>query len=642
MVDSAASQPFRLMLCQKTPMRDGVNLSADVYLPNPSSPSPRPSPFKEEGAAAGSPSPRPSPFKGEGVLITPHPDPLPHGERGQRYPALLLRTIYHNKDPRYLRWAAGFVQAGYAVVLQDCRGRHDSDGVWDPYVCEVNDGVDTHEWVASQPWCDGQVATFGVSYPGCTQTCAAPSGSKHLKALVPIASQQDNYGHHRCDGAIAWANTAFFANMMGRTMQTEALAQLDMQTVWQSLPLVSAWDGVGDCPYFRGVVEHEAYDKWWSNYSLRQRYGQVDAPAYFMTGWYDSLMNETLKVFNGWRAQARSADARRQTKILIGPWSHQVAPWGRPQAAFQLGPNGEFDDVSFGREAWLDIVQEHLRWYDARLKGVKNGMDEGPPIRLFVMGENRWRSENEWPLARTRWKEFYLHAGRGPDALEGERQHGRLSEARSTGDEQPDRFRYDPDDPAPTWGGSYQMKDFGGPKDRREVEKRGDVLLFTSAPLDRDLEVTGPVTATIFAESSATDTDFTAALIDLHPDGRAILLTDGICRARFRAAAAGWTTGDLKNGTGPYDALYDPSFKPELMTPGTPYEFKIDMWATSNLFKAGHRIRVEISSSNFPRYDRNLNTGGRVGFDTARRVAHQTVFHDAARPSRVTLPVIPR
>jgi putative CocE/NonD family hydrolase len=184
------------------------------------------------------------------------------------------------------------------------------------------------------------------------------------------------------------------------------------------------------------------------------------------------------------------------------------------------------------------------------------------------------------------------------------------------------------------------MLDLGGPRDRREVEQRGDLLLFTGAPLERDLCIIGPVTAVIWAASSAEDTDFTATLLDVFPDGRAIILTDGICRVRFREAAAKWTPDDLRSGRGPYDALYDPAFKPSLLKPGTPYEFKIDMWATANMFRAGHRIRVEISSSNFPRYDRNLNTGGRVGFETAARVAEQTVYHDAHRPSRLVLPVV--
>lgn len=585
MISQHQDQPFRLMLHRKVPMRDGVELSADIYLPNP----------------------------GDG-----------------RYPTLLLRTIYHSKDPRYVRWAVGFVKAGYAVVLQDCRGRHDSDGTWDPYICEVPDGYDTHEWIGKQPWSNGRIGTFGVSYPGFTQSCPAPDGSKHLQALVPIASQQDNFGHHRSDGLIAWANTVFFPNMIGRTMQGEALAQLDLQAIQRRLPLHSVWDDIGDCAYVRDVVANEAYGHFWANYSLRHRYDKVEVPSYFMTGWYDSLLNETIKVFQGWRKHARSPEARRLTKIIIGPWSHQVAPWGRPQPGYQVEPDGAFDDAVFGPEAQMDIVAEHLRWYDARLKDMKNGMDEEPPLHLFVMGENAWRFESEWPLARTRWTEFYLHADSG------------LSEAKPTGKEAPDRFRYDPNDPVPTWGGSYQMKDLGGPKDRRGIEERKDVLVYTTPPLDRDVEVTGPVTATIWASSSAVDTDFTASLIDVYPDGRAILLTDGICRARFRKAADGWTPEDLRSGKAPYERLYEPGFKPEMLTPGTPAEFKIDLWSTSNLFRKGHRIRVEISSSNFPRYDRNLNTGGRVGFEAGGNPADQTVHHDDRMPSRITLPIIPR
>jgi putative CocE/NonD family hydrolase len=581
-----SDQPFRLMLDRKIPMRDGVALSADIYLPNAA-------------------------------------------HAGERYPTLLLRTIYHCKEPRYVRWAVGFVKRGYAVVLQDCRGRHESDGMWDPYICEIPDGFDTHEWIGSQPWSSGAIGTFGVSYPGFTQTCPAPGGSKHLRALVPIASQQDNYGHHRCDGLIAWANAVFFANMIGRTMQTEALNQLDFRAIWKRLPLATVWDEVGDCPYFRGVVAREAYDEFWTRYSLRHRYAEAAAPAYFMTGWYDSLLNETLKVFHGWKTEARSAEVRRHSRIIIGPWSHQVAPWGRPQAGHDVGPGGEFADATFGPQARMDIIEEHLRWYDARLRGVGGGIDEEPPVKLFVMGENAWRHAGEWPLANTRWTELYLQAngglGFGPPRQEGA----------------PDRFVYDPGDPVPTWGSAYQMLDMAGPRDRSAIEQRGDVLVYTTEPLEKDVCVIGPVTALLWAASSADDTDFTAALIDVDPGGKAIILTDGICRARFRAAAEGWTPADRMRGRAPYDALYDPAFRPSTLAPGTPYEFKIDMWSTGNVFKAGHRIRVEISSSNFPRYDRNMNTGGPVGAETTFRTAEQTIFHDPARPSCVVLPVIP-
>lgn len=564
------SPHFKLLLDHKIPMRDGVNLSADIFLPT----------------------------TGDGP-----------------WPTLLLRTIYNTKEKRYLDWTERFVRSGYAVVLQNCRGRHDSEGTWDPYVCEIPDGYDTHEWIGQQEWCNGKIGTFGLSYPGFTQTAPATLRSKYLKALVPIASQQDNYGHHRVDGVIAHATSLFFANMMGRVMQTEVLDRLDWEAIYRHLPLADSLAQLGECAYYRSVVEHEQYDDFWSSYSLRDRYEDADTPALFVTGWYDSLLHETITVFNGWKRHAKSPGTRNRTKILIGPWSHQVAPWGRKP----LGENGEFEDVVFGPHGVGDVYDIHLRWYDALLKDIDTGIDSEPPVKIFVMGRNEWRHENEYPLARTVWTELFLH-GQGPhDAQEDAVGGGSLSLQAPVTDEPADRFRYDPDNPVPSWGAQYQSMDRGGPRDRREVERRADVLIYTTEPLEHDMEVTGPVSATIYAASSAPDTDFTAALVDVFPDGRAIILCEGICRARFR------------NGTD----------KPELMQRNTPYEFRIDMWDTSNVFLAGHRIRVDVSSSNFPRYNRNLNTGNDIATDTEVRVAHQVVFHDPERPSRIRLPVIP-
>jgi len=563
--------PYRLLLDQRVAMRDGVELSTDVWLP----------------------------------------------PEGERFPALLIRNIYNNADRRYLAWMPPFVAAGYAVVMQDCRGRHDSDGVWDPYICEVTDGFDTHEWIGRQLWSDGQVGTFGVSYPGFTQTIPATLRSPHLKAIMPIASQQDNWGHHRVSGALHWSVSLFFATLIGRTMQGEPVALLDQDAFLRHLPLVTAVEAnVGRSDYFRGIVEHDRYDEWWSRYSLRSRYGEVDVPAYFMTGWYDSLLRETLAVFAGWKRAARSEPSRRLTRITVGPWSHQVAPWGRAN----LGPNGEFEDVAFGRAAHVDNIAEHLRWYDARLRGVDTGIDDEPPVRLFVMGRNEWRGEHEWPIARTRWTDVFLESGGGANTSGGD---GRLSfegpPGASSPASSPDRFAYDPADPVPSWGAQYQSSDLGGPRDRRAVEARPDVLVYTSPVLDRDLEVTGPVAVELWAATDAPDTDWTAALVDVFPDGRAIILCEGICRARYRDELA----------------------PPVLVPAGRPTAFRIDCWSTSNVFLTGHRIRLEISSSNFPRFDRNLNTGGRVGFETEWRAANQTVYHDADRPSRLILPVIP-
>jgi putative CocE/NonD family hydrolase len=556
------------------PMRDGVNLSADIWLPASS--------------------------QGDGP-----------------WPALLLRTIYDNQEPRYMGWTRKFIERGYAVVVQDCRGRGDSGGEWEPYACELNDGYDTHEWVGQQSWCDGNVGTFGLSYPGFTQTLPASLRSKYLKAVAPIASQQDNYGHHRVNGVIHHSVSLTFLNMLGHSIQSESLKHYDQQKFFKTLPIDTAMELVTRThPYYKGVIDHEQYDDWWDSYSLRNKYSEMAVPSLFITGWFDSLSHENFKLFNGWTMQARTEDARKKTKLIVGPWSHQVSPWGREP----MRENGEYQDRTFGRQGLWDIVDMHTHWYDQRLKGIDTGIDDEPPIKLFVMGQNEWRYENEWPLARTEWAKYYLH-GTGDSAGTG----GWLSTDLAAIDETADRFTYDPADPVPSWGAQYQSLDLCGPRDRTAIEQRADVLIFTSAVLTQAVEVTGPVTATIWASSDALDTDFTAALVDVEPaaedgeEGRPIILCEGIVRARFR------------NGTD----------NPEMMAPGEIYEFDIDMWDTSNLFEEGHRIRVEISSSNFPRYNRNLNSGNPIATDTEITVANQQVYHDSLHPSHITLPVIP-
>ena len=562
-------EPGRLKLNIPVPMRDGVDLSADIWLPPAS--------------------------QGDGP-----------------WPVLLLRTIYDNQEARYIEWTREFTARGYAVVMQDCRGRGDSDGEWEPYVCELYDGYDTHEWIGQQNWCDGNIGTFGLSYPGFTQTLPATLRSKYLKAVAPIASQQDNYGHHRVDGVIHHNVSFAFLNMLGRSMQYESLKHFDQDTFFFALPLDTAMEKVSTThPYYAGVIAHEQYDEWWSSYSLRDKYDQVDIPSYFITGWFDSLSNENFKLFNGWSKNARSEEARKKTKLLVGPWSHQIAPWGR----VPMGENGEYADRTFGKQALSDVIEMHMHWYDQQLKGINTGIDDEAPIRLFVMGENVWHDEYEWPLARTEWTKYYLHSSGNASG-----KYGTLSVKAPSSEEPVDQFIYDPANPVASLGSQYQTFDFCGPHDRSELQQRDDILTFTTAPLTEDTEVTGPIRATIWASSDAIDTDFTAALTDLEPDGKAIALCEGIVRTRFR------------NGTD----------KPEMMTPGDIYEFEIDMWNTSNMFKKGHSIRVEISSSNFPRYNRNLNSGNPIATDTEITVANQTIYHDSDHPSHVTLPVIPR
>ena len=544
------SQPLRIQLDVKVPMRDGVNLSTDIYLP---------------------------------------PD-------GGPFPTLLVRTIYDNQADWCIDMAKRSVPQGYAVVMQDCRGRFDSDGEFSPYFQEPEDGYDTQEWIGAQDWCDGNIGMFGSSYIGYTQSMTAPLRSKYLKALVPVNSQQDNFGHWRVDGPLQLHVAVNFLMMTGRSMQRGARSMMNWEEICRRLPLVSALDDIADIPFYRQAIEHYTFDDFWKAYSVRDRYGEIDAPAFIMTGWYDNLLHEGFKLFRGWSREARSPEARRFSKLLVGPWTHGDRDL----------PPGEF----------FDYIGEQLRWNDRRLKGIDNGIDDEPPIRIWVMGANEWRFENEWPLARTRYTDYYVHSAGGANTLLGD---GVLS-TDAPGAEPPDTYSYDPEDPVESLGGQIMGLGVSGPMDRRPVERRADVLVYTTEPLDRDVEVTGPITLTLFASSNAPDTDFTGTLVDVHPDGRAICLCEGIVRARYRESVE----------------------EPTLITPCEVYEFEVDMWETSNLFKAGHRIRLEISSSNFPRFDRNMNTGARPGFDTEMKVAEQTIYHDARRPSRLTLPVIPR
>ena len=525
--------------------------------------------------------------------------------KGDSFPVLLIRSPYSTQHPRYVNWAMRFAQHGYAVVMQDSRGRYESDGVWRPYIDETKDGYDTQQWIGGQPWCDGNIGTFGVSYPGFTQILPAPLRSPYVKALVPIANQEDNYGHMRYNGVLQLQNAMNFIWLGNRTNQNAPRNLIDWDNVYRRLPLFSALDDIGDRPFYREVIQHSTFDAFWKSYSMKGKYGEVEVPAYFITGWYDNLVHEGFKCFTGWKSQARTPEARAKTKLLVGPWPHNPIGTGEP-----------FGDIGFGPNAGMDIPGVHLRWYDQRLKGIDTGIDDEPPIRIFVMGKNVWRDEHEWPLARTQYTKFYLRSRGRANTLYGD---GELS--REPPESEPtDGFTYDPDNPVPTVGGQSMFIDNNGPMDRRPVERRDDVLVYSTAPLSNDLEVTGTIDLTLYAASSAPDTDFSATLIDVHPNGSAINICEGIVRARFRES---------------YEA-------PTLIDPGAIYEYKIRLWETSNVFKAGHRVRIEISSSNFPRFDRNLNTGHTPGMDAEMQVAQQTIYHNAQHPSHITLSVIPR
>jgi putative CocE/NonD family hydrolase len=327
---------------------------------------------------------------------------------------------------------------------------------------------------------------------------------------------------------------------------------------------------------------------------------------YHVTSWYDFVQGGTLAHYEAVRDHAMTPEARANQRLLIGPWAH-IFPYTVPTSRGT-------GDIDFGPAAKIELHEIQLRWFDYWLKGMRSGILDEAPVKIFVMGENQWRDEREWPLARTRYTPWYLHSGGGANSDHGD---GRLS-PKPPAEEPTDRFVYDPDDPVATCGGNTLIISTGV-QDQRPLEARRDVLVYTSEPLDAPLEVTGPIIVKLFAASNAVDTDFTAKLVDVRPDGYAQNIADGIIRARYRES----------------------TLRPMPLTPGTVYEFTIDLWATSHVFFAGHRLRIDIASSNFPRFDRNLNTGEDQATGTRRVKAEQTIFHDAPRPSHVILPIIP-
>jgi len=579
----------------------------DAAGPRPSAPGPDPSILVEKNVAA---------RMRDGVILRAD---IYRPNTPERLPALLSRTPY-SKNPGRDDTARRLAAHGYVVVIQDTRGRYMSDGVARPHD-EGEDGYDTIEWVAALPSVNGRVGTFGGSYSATTQLMAAPLRPPHLVAMFPSSSYNSRYdmvfqggAFYLADG-LSW-NLGQGADVRRRLVHPEAdrdgpigMNETERQMfasrwIWHvPLKTVDAMEVQRYSPAYFEMLSHPSYDEYWKTFDIEARHRQFEVPAYHFTGWYDTLLNGTLRNFTGLRKNAATERARSGQRLVVGPWTHS-RPTPRSTA---------IGDVDFGPEAGFDLERVMFDWFDYWLKNRPTNVLARAPIRLFVMGANRWRDEQEWPLARAAQTAFYLHSGGRANTLDG---NGSLTEA-APADERADRFVSDPWNPVPTGQrGGYSRT----PTDQREVEKRQDVLVYTTPPLASPIEVTGPVELRLWMSSSATDTDFTAKLTDVFPDGTSRMLTDGILRTRYRRSK---TT-------------------PVLLVPGQAEEVTIEVGATSNLFLQGHRIRLEIAGSNFPRFDRNPNTGAAFAESGELRRADQTVFHDAQRPSRLIVPVVPR
>jgi putative CocE/NonD family hydrolase len=546
-----------------------------------------------------------------------------------RAPTLLMRTPY-NKEFQMLPGGPtsqfpsllGFVQAGYAVVWQDCRGTWASDGHFIPKVFDVEDGQDTVAWILDQEWSDGSIGTYGASYMGMTQWALATSDNPGLKVVAPTLAAADWYrgAWYSHGGALSlsvvmqWVATMYGAAEQralerGETSDPAAMTRLygaliDPLSLTQATP-------VADLP-FHGKggwaddwLAHPDFDDFWKAQDWSSM-DSVSVPVLAYAGWYDLKVHAQVADFVRLRERGASDLAREGSRLIIGPWDH-------------INLTGSYPDRYFGPLSRADLTLSHVEFYDHHLRN-RPPATPAPRVRIFVMGIDQWRDEPDWPLPDTQYTDYHLTSGGAANTRDGD---GVLS-TDTTAPEGSDGFRYDPRDPVPTAGGAMlpSLPGFVGPVDQRVVDGRQDVLCYTGPVLTEAIEVTGPVKLQVYVSASTVDTDVTAKLIDVFPDGRAINLCDGILRLRYR--------NDLS--------------RPEPMTPGEVYEVTVAMAVTSNVFLPGHRIRLDVSGSNFPRYDRNSNTGGVIASEALEDMVavDTTVHHGGSRPSKLVLPVIDR
>jgi putative CocE/NonD family hydrolase len=542
----------------------------------------------------------------------------------EKHPAILTRSPYNklfSGVSDYLP-AVDAAFAGYAYVVQDTRGRFASEGQFIPGGPEGPDGYDTVEWMASESWCDGNVGMSGGSYLGRIQWQTALEAPPHLKAIAPQITTAGPLSETRMSGHIEWEQSiSWFATMavdmidklekqgkdVSKMRDSVNWARFHPDEVCSYLPIkeIPYFNFEGISQGFRPEMAEAVLSLFKSEEDLYWNYSKVQVPCFHASGWYDLFTGSLFANFRGMQQKGGSDLARKGQHVLCGPWVH-----GGQLLAFA-------GDIHFGpvaRGIAAMTKERHLAFFDKYLQGKELHI---PAVRYFVMGLDQWKKAEEWPLPQTDWQRFYLHSGGRAQTASGD---GLLSREEPAS-EPPDIFIYDPLNPVPTLGGRNLPTGrlVPGPIDQAPIEKRHDVLCYTTPALKADVEITGPLKLHLFASTSARDTDFTAKLINVYPNGAAYNLAEGQIRARYRKSL----------------------LKPEFITPGDVVEYEIDLAATSILFRKGHRIRLDITSSNFPRIDRNMNTGNAFAQDASGVPARQTVFHEPAYASYIDLPVIP-
>ncbi|MFN7999006.1 MAG: CocE/NonD family hydrolase [Bryobacteraceae bacterium] len=541
---------------------------------------------------------------------------------GSKLPAILIRTPYNKapfRDPG--SDAQHFAGQGYVVAVQDVRGKYASEGEYSEYAGDVSDGYDTIEWLAHQPWSNGNIGTYGCSYLGDVQILLAQARHPNLKAMIPAAAGASladagdrfyyagarKFGVNEIASGLGWyANAA--SKVRGKP--EKPLPDSELRKFWATLPVLGMVQRAGGPPTdWDDIVSRELDDPWWDRLGLIKAGTRFNVPALHIGSWYDYGVAENLAEFNFFRTNADTPVARDNQFIIISPGNHCQSEHFKEHVI--IGAR-EMGDPRFS------YYPLYVQWFDHWLKGADNGVTSRPKVMVYVMGRNEWRAEHEWPLARTRFTRYYFHSDGHANTRTGT---GTLSTA-APGKESSDGYTYDPGNPVPSRGGPVCCtgnSEAEGSYDQSAIEARPDVLVYTTPALKQGVEVTGPLKAVLYVSSSAKDTDFTAKLVDVYPDGRAFNVQEGILRARYREGF----------------------FKKVWMKPGGIVQLSVDLEATSNYFGPGHRIRLEVSSSNFPRFERNLNTGGNNYDETKWVTAKNRVHHSAEHASYLLLPVVP-